>query len=36
VDTYADVRASLMARLDEHDAHRAVAESVARDDLASA
>jgi hypothetical protein len=33
VDTYADVRASLMARLEEHDAHRAVAESVARDDL---
>ncbi|MEU3983463.1 SDR family oxidoreductase [Streptomyces sp. NPDC026672] len=33
-DTYEDVRASLVARLDEHDAHRDVALSVVRDDLA--
>ncbi|GAA0345873.1 SDR family oxidoreductase [Actinoallomurus spadix] len=32
-DTYDDVRASLVARLAEHDAHRAVAFSVTRDDL---
>lgn len=31
-DTYADVRASLVARLAEHDAHREVALSVVRDD----
>ncbi|TDE28640.1 SDR family oxidoreductase [Nonomuraea mesophila] len=32
-DTYRDVRASLVARLAEHDAHREVALSVVRDDL---
>jgi NAD(P)-dependent dehydrogenase (short-subunit alcohol dehydrogenase family) len=34
-DTYHDVRASLVARLAEHDAHREVALSVARDDVQS-
>ncbi|WP_199431255.1 SDR family oxidoreductase [Qaidamihabitans albus] len=32
-DTYRDVRASLVARLAEHDAHRETALAVARDDL---
>ncbi|TDD93860.1 SDR family oxidoreductase [Actinomadura rubrisoli] len=32
-DTYQDVRASLAARLAEHDAHRETALAVARDDL---
>ncbi|WP_335970648.1 SDR family oxidoreductase [Streptomyces sp. CA2R106] len=32
-DTYDDVRASLVARLAEHEAHREVAYSVVRDDL---
>lgn len=32
-DTYRDVRASLAARLAEHDAHRETALSVVRDDL---
>ncbi len=32
-DTYHDVRASLVARLAEHDAHRETALSVTRDDL---
>ncbi|MBM9508157.1 SDR family oxidoreductase [Actinacidiphila acididurans] len=33
-DTYHDVRASLVARLEEHEAHRDVALSVVRDELA--
>jgi NAD(P)-dependent dehydrogenase (short-subunit alcohol dehydrogenase family) len=33
-DTYDDVRASLVARLAEHDAHREVAHSVVADELA--
>lgn len=33
-DTYRDVRASLVARLAEHDAHRDTALAVAREDLA--
>ena len=32
-DTYDDIRAALAARLAEHDAHRAVAYSVVRDEL---
>ncbi|RAS65902.1 short-subunit dehydrogenase [Lentzea atacamensis] len=36
LDTYQDVRASLVARLAEHDAHREAALSVVRDDLESA
>lgn len=32
-DTYHDIRASLVARLAEHDAHRETALSVTRDDL---
>jgi NAD(P)-dependent dehydrogenase (short-subunit alcohol dehydrogenase family) len=32
-DTYTDIRASLLARLTEHDAHRDVAFSVTRDDV---
>jgi NAD(P)-dependent dehydrogenase (short-subunit alcohol dehydrogenase family) len=32
-DTYRDIRASLVARLAEHDAHREAALSVGRDDL---
>ncbi len=32
-DTYDDVRASLVARLAEHDAHRDVAFSVVKDEL---
>jgi len=32
-DTYRDVRASLVTRLAEHDAHRETALSVVRDDL---
>lgn len=34
LDTYRDVRASLVARLAEHDAHRETALSVVRDDRA--
>jgi NAD(P)-dependent dehydrogenase (short-subunit alcohol dehydrogenase family) len=34
-DTYRDVRASLVARLEEHDAQRETALSVARDEFAS-
>ena len=34
-DTYQDVRASLVARLEEHDAHRDTALSVARDEYAT-
>jgi NAD(P)-dependent dehydrogenase (short-subunit alcohol dehydrogenase family) len=34
-DTYRDVRASLVARLEEHDAHRDTALSVARDEFAT-
>ncbi|GHF67096.1 NAD(P)-dependent dehydrogenase (short-subunit alcohol dehydrogenase family) [Amycolatopsis bartoniae] len=34
-DTYRDVRASLAARLAEHDSHRAVAESVSLDEFAA-
>lgn len=32
-DTYRDIRASLVSRLEEHDAHRETALSVVRDDL---
>ncbi len=32
-DTYQDVRSALVARLQEHDAHRDVAYSVTRDDI---
>jgi NAD(P)-dependent dehydrogenase (short-subunit alcohol dehydrogenase family) len=35
-DTYRDIRASLVARLAEHDAHRETAQSVIRDDLVAA
>jgi NAD(P)-dependent dehydrogenase (short-subunit alcohol dehydrogenase family) len=34
-DTYRDVRASLVARLEEHDAHRETALSVVRDEFAT-
>ncbi len=34
-DTYQDVRASLVARLEEHDSHRGTALSVARDEFAA-
>jgi hypothetical protein len=33
VDTYSDVRAAYLRRLEEHDAQTARAESVARDDV---